>query len=238
MGDIVVKNVSFTYDRDETVLHDISLTIPERSFTIIVGPNGAGKTTFLHLVAGLLEPTKGTITIDGLSVRDAQRQGLLHLVPQIYNRNAAQFPATCSEIVGLGLGLNKELPKSERQQRIMSALAQVGMSEFEDCRIGELSGGQQQRVMIAQALARQPRFSLLDEPTSGIDFKASEEVFRLLGTLHELGITVLMVTHDITEAAKTAQQALCINRHVCYYGDCDGFMQTHMGTALSWHMEG
>ena len=103
MGDIVVKNVSFTYDRDETVLHDISLTIPERSFTIIVGPNGAGKTTFLHLVAGLLEPTKGTITIDGLSVRDAQRQGLLHLVPQIYNRNAAQFPATCSEIVGLGL---------------------------------------------------------------------------------------------------------------------------------------
>ena len=238
MIDIGVTGLVKSFDLEKKILDGLTLQIDTGERVGILGRNGAGKTTFLHLVAGLLEPTKGTITIDGLSVRDAQRQGLLHLVPQIYNRNAAQFPATCSEIVGLGLGLNKELPKSERQQRIMSALAQVGMSEFEDCRIGELSGGQQQRVMIAQALARQPRFLLLDEPTSGIDFKASEEVFRLLGTLHELGITVLMVTHDITEAAKTAQQALCINRHVCYYGDCDGFMQTHMGTALSWHMEG
>ena len=101
MGEITVAKVQFNYEQD-TVISEVSLTIPEGDFTVIVGPNGAGKTTFLRLIAGLLKPASGQITIDGYSVSEAQQKGLLHLVPQIYNKNAAQFPATCGEIVELG----------------------------------------------------------------------------------------------------------------------------------------
>ena len=92
MGEITVAKVQFNYEQD-TVISEVSLTIPEGDFTVIVGPNGAGKTTFLRLIAGLLKPASGQITIDGYSVSEAQQKGLLHLVPQIYNKNAAQFPA-------------------------------------------------------------------------------------------------------------------------------------------------
>ena len=82
MGQIIVDKVAFNYE-DETIISDVSLTIPEGDFTLVVGPNGAGKTTFLRLVAGLLKPANGQITIDGYSVAEAQQKGLLHLVPQI-----------------------------------------------------------------------------------------------------------------------------------------------------------
>lgn len=105
-------------------------------------------------------------------------------------------------------------------------------------RIGHLSGGQQQRVMIGQALGRKPKYLFLDEPTSGIDFQASEKIFQVLRGLRGGDMTIIMVTHDIVEAAKAADTVACINHHVCYYGGCQGFLDTHMGTALSWHIGG
>ena len=102
MGEIRLEKVYFSYEQED-IVQDLSLVIPAGTFTIVVGPNGAGKTTLLRLVAGLLSPEEGKVTIDGLSVDEAQRQGLIHLVPQIYNKNASQFPATVYEIVGLGL---------------------------------------------------------------------------------------------------------------------------------------
>ncbi|MBS4913966.1 MAG: metal ABC transporter ATP-binding protein [Veillonella sp.] len=233
---IEVKDVRFYYEQDE-ILCNISLTIKEGEFTIIVGPNGAGKTTCLRLLSGLLSPTEGTILIDGKTVKEAQTSGLLHLVPQIYNKNAAQFPATCLEIVELGLRTHK-LSRKERHEAALDALSQVGMSDFKDRRIGELSGGQQQRVMIAQALARKPKYLLLDEPTSGIDFEASRHIMELLRTLCDKGMTIVMVTHDIEEGCKLADKAVCINRHICYQGDGDGFMETHKGSKLFWHIGG
>ncbi|MBD8975987.1 metal ABC transporter ATP-binding protein [Veillonella magna] len=237
MGEIRLEKVYFSYEQED-IVQDLSLVIPAGTFTIVVGPNGAGKTTLLRLVAGLLSPEEGKVTIDGLSVGEAQRQGLIHLVPQIYNKNASQFPATVYEIVGLGLLVQANVSRHERQQRIEDALHKVGMWELRDRRIGELSGGQQQRVMIAQALARHSKYLLLDEPTSGVDMKASAHIFELLRSLCRQGLTIIMVTHDITEAAKVADEVICVDRHVCYQGDCQGFLESHMGTALSWHIGG
>lgn len=236
MGEIVLEKVQFNYEQD-SILRDISVTIPEGDFTIVVGPNGAGKTTFLRLVAGLLQPASGNVTIDGYAVSEAQRLGLLHLVPQIYNKNAAQFPATCGEIVELGLRI-QGIKRKERQALAHKALAQVGMAEFTHRRIGDLSGGQQQRVMIAQALARGPKYLLLDEPTSGIDYQVSEHIMTLLRQLCDEGMTILMVTHDIVDACEVANQVICINRHVCYEGNSQGFLDSHMGTSLAWHIGG
>lgn len=236
MGQIIVDKVAFNYE-DETIISDVSLTIPEGDFTLVVGPNGAGKTTFLCLVAGLLKPANGQITIDGYSVAEAQQKGLLHLVPQIYNKNAAQFPATCGEIVELGLRI-QGMGHSERKAKAHQALAQVGMAEFTHRRIGDLSGGQQQRVMIAQALARGPKYLLLDEPTSGIDFQVSAHIFQLLRNLCNQGMTIIMVTHDIVDACQAADQVICIDRHICYNGDSQGFLKSHKNTPLAWHIGG
>lgn len=236
MGQIIVDKVAFNYE-DETIISDVSLTIPEGDFTLVVGPNGAGKTTFLRLVAGFLKPANGQITIDGYSVAEAQQKGLLHLVPQIYNKNAAQFPATCGEIVELGLRI-QGMGHSERKAKAHQALAQVGMAEFTHRRIGDLSGGQQQRVMIAQALARGPKYLLLDEPTSGIDFQVSAHIFQLLRNLCNQGMTIIMVTHDIVDACQAADQVICIDRHICYNGDSQGFLKSHKNTPLAWHIGG
>lgn len=235
---IVFDKVAFSYDA-EVLLSEVDVQIPKETFCLVVGPNGAGKTTFLRLAAGLLMPQQGAVWLDGQAVPEAQRNGLLHLVPQLYNKNAAQFPATVEEIIDLALRQDKGLTMKLRRSRVEEALSLVGMESFAKRRIGELSGGQQQRVMIAQGLARHPQYLLLDEPTSGIDFSASEHIFNLLQTLNkEMKMTIVMVTHDILEATKAAEQVLCINRHICYHGDCEGFLQSHLHTALAWHIGG
>lgn len=235
---ISFDRVNFMYNQ-EPILADITLHIPKHSFTLIVGPNGAGKTTFLRLAAGLLSPAGGTVTIDGLPVSQAQQQGMLHIVPQIYNKNTAQFPATVGEIVNLGLQLQRKVSRAEKAAAVTYALTLVGMEGYADRRIGDLSGGQQQRVMIAQALARRPAYLLLDEPTSGIDYGASAHVMAMLRRLQqEESMTIVMVTHDVEDAVQVADQVVCIDRHVCYHGDCGGFMDTHFRTALAWHVGG
>ncbi len=238
MNTICCQNISFRY-QEEIILDNISVSIDPGTFTIIVGPNGAGKTTFLKLLTGLLEPDKGQIILAGQSVREAQIKGLIHLVPQIYNKNAAQFPATVEEIVGLGLHVNSKVTKEEYTRRVTESLELVGMQIMGKRRIGDLSGGQQQRVMIAQALAREPQFLLLDEPTSGIDFAASDQILHLLNRLaREKGMTILMVTHDVVEAGKLADRVLCINRGLCYDGDSEGFLTSHRESPLTWHFGG
>lgn len=234
---IEFKGVSFKY-HSENILEDVTLSLHKGHFAVVVGPNGAGKTTFLRLAAGLLSPDKGSVTIDGASCKEAQKNGKIHIVPQIYNKNAAQFPITVQEVVELvlraeGYGL------SDSRERSAEALSLVGMSAYKDKRIGDLSGGQQQRVMIAQALARHASILLLDEPTSGIDFRAGEHILELLCKLRdERNLLIVMVTHDIKKSLEYADQVVCVNRDVCYCGDRDGFVETHLSTALAWHIGG
>lgn len=231
---IHIQDVQFSYG-SQAVIHNMTITIPKGEFVLVVGPNGSGKTTWLRIVAGLLEPTAGHLCLDGISPKEAQMKGLIHLVPQIYNKNAAQFPATVEEVVGLALF---HVPKQERKGRILEALELVGMQDFLKRRIGELSGGQQQRVMLAQALARKPNYILLDEPTSGIDYETSKKIYEVLRSLKQENITVIMVTHDVTEAMEVADTILCVDGHACYYGPCKGFMESHQGSRLAWHIGG
>lgn len=234
---LTFDHVSFSYD-DQSILDDVSLHLKEKSFVVVVGPNGAGKSTFLKLAAGLLEPSQGTIQLDGVSCKTAQKQGIVHMVPQLYNKNAAQFPATVFEVIAMMLRL-ENLSKEEIKSRVEEALHLVGMSEYRDRRIGDLSGGQQQRVMIAQAIARKAHILLLDEPTSGVDFRASDHIMSLLSKLkEEKNLLLIMVTHDITKAIEYADDVVCLNQHVCYAGCKDGFVKSHLQTALAWHVGG
>ncbi len=236
MCNVAVRNVFFGYP-GVAVLDNITLDIPTGEFVVVVGPNGAGKSTILKLIAGLIFPTKGEVTIGGQPVAQARQNAVLGYVPQNYGRNIAGFPATVEEIVSLGLVGSKTKNSSIGARHIIDhMLHMVGMSEYRHRRIGDLSGGQQQRVMVARALAGNPELLLLDEPTSGIDYEASTRIFDLLGDLHRsLGITIVMVSHDIDQAVVHATQVACVNRGLCYYGNSDDFRRNHIESGHLWY---
>lgn len=239
MVNVDIMGVSFDY-HSGNALHDITLSIPEGEFLVIVGPNGGGKSTLLKLIAGLIKPQKGKINIGGDTINNARRNMLLGYVPQSYGKNTAGFPASVEEIVSLGLLGTGISHKSQTGKQIVdNMLEMVGMQEFVDRRIGDLSGGQLQRVMVARALAGNPRLLLLDEPTSGIDADASTKIFSLLGSLHrKLGISIIMVSHDISNAVVNATKVACINRGLCYYGSADDFKHNHFSSRHLWYYVG
>ncbi len=238
MCEVCLNNITFAYG-SEPVLENISLQVAAKDFLMIFGPNGAGKSTVLKIIAGILAPDRGEVLINGQVAKAARLGGLVSYVPQNYGKNTADFPITVSEVVELGLiagTRQKRQPKKVVKHIVEHMLELVQASDLRDRRIGELSGGQQQRVMVAMALAGNPGLLLLDEPTSGIDYAASQRIYELLGTLNKnLGITVIMVSHDIEKAAAWATNVACINRGLCFLGNSQEFRATHSQGRHMWY---
>ena len=187
-----------------TILDGIDLALPRGQILALLGPSGCGKTTLLRLVAGLLTPSAGRISIAGTVVADAaagialppERRGL-GMVFQDY----ALWPHLS---VGANVSFPLEMqrvPKAERAARVAAALARVGLSGFADRPPSALSGGQQQRVAIARAIVGEPQLVLFDEPLSNLDKELRESLVDEIGTLvRGLGLTAIYVTHDQAEA--------------------------------------
>lgn len=227
--DVKLSDVTFLYGSD-AVLNKFSLTVEAGSFVAVVGPNGAGKSTLLKIIAGLLRPTHGVVTVAGRDITVSCQSGEVGYVPQIFARNAASFPATVEEVVALGLvsGRAKRVGKEAAHHIVTHMLELVGIENLRRKLIGELSGGQQQRVMVARALAGNPGLLLLDEPTSGVDQETSAKLFALLGELNQnLGITIIAVSHDIEKITRTATHVACINRGLCCYEGAEEFRRVH-----------
>lgn len=238
MNDVKANHISFSYGNNP-VLEDVSITVAAGEFLAVFGPNGAGKSTLLKIIAGVLSSDKGEIEVCGQSLLKARRSGLISYVPQNYGKNTSDFPITVAEVVTLGLisGKNTQLCTKKAARHIVEHMLElVQAADLGSRRIGELSGGQQQRVMVAMALAKNPRLLLLDEPTSGIDYEASHRIYELLGTLNKnLGITVIMVSHDIENAAAWASSVACINRGLCFLGNSEEFRITHEQGRHLWY---
>lgn len=231
MCKVEISGVSFAYGNNN-VLKDITFVVDQGDFIAVIGPNGAGKSTMLKIMAGILRPNEGAVSIAGYTVNDARRKGLVGYVPQNYGQNVAGFPANVEEVVRLGLvrPFGKARGGRSAEEHIVHHMLElVGCSSLKNCRIGELSGGQLQRVMVARALAANPQLLLLDEPTSGIDFDASTKIYELLGKLNRnLGITVVMISHDIQKAIEYVNKVACINNGLCFYGPSCEFNTTHI----------
>ncbi len=239
MAEIKLNNITFGYNL-EMVLNNITFSVEQGDFVIAVGPNGAGKSTLLKIIAGLIEPLAGQVLIDNQVVHAAARQGMIGYVPQHYAQNTAAFPATVKEIVALGLVNSHQSLRPKGAKHVVNHMLElVGAEKLKDRRIGELSGGQQQRVMVARALAGNPQLLLLDEPTSGIDYAASEKIYELLSQLNRtLGITIVMVSHDIENATRFASKVACINRSLCFFGDSEQFHSSHATMRHLWYYSG
>lgn len=197
------------------VLRHLTLDVGRAEFLALMGPSGSGKTTLLNLIAGLDQPTGGSITvgenhISEMSESELARWRTRHVgfVFQFYYL----LPVlTAYENVELPL-LLLPLTKEQRRRQVETALDLVGLTNRMDHRPGQLSGGQQQRVGIARAMVTDPELIVADEPTGDLDTKSADEVLTLMEVLRvQLGKTIIMVTHD-PKAASRAQRTLHLEK--------------------------
>lgn len=227
------RGVSFAYPGVETpALSSISFAVHAGERLGILGPNGGGKSTLLKLTLGLLDLQAGEIRVCGRSPREARREGLVGYVPQKVDAELA-FPLSVRQIVTMPLVVNlapwKRVP-SETLHRADEALSMVGASELAERPIGALSGGQLQRVMIARAIAPRPKLLLLDEPTVGIDVAGQRRFAELLQSLRErLGVTIVVVSHDIRTIAAGCDRVACLARTLHFHDAPSGLSPQVLG---------
>lgn len=219
---IEVNGLGFGYG-SKLLMENVSFTVDKGDFVGIIGPNGSGKSTLVKLLLGILKPGCGQIRILGEPVEKIRKWNRVGYVSQKVGAFNSSFPATVEEVVGANLysqvGLFRPLNKHHMEQ-VEQALVHVNMQDFRKSMIGNLSGGQQQRVFIARVLVSGPQLLFLDEPTVGIDVKAEEAVYCLLARLNrELGITVAMVTHDISAITVHANKLACMGDKGLYMHD-------------------
>ncbi len=207
MAKLVVDRVRMAFPRRRgepvVALEEISLTVAEEEFLVIVGPSGCGKSTLLRLVAGLNEPTSGRILLDGREIEGPSADR--GMVFQSYTL----FPwLTVQRNVEFGLSL-RGVPAAERRRIAGRFIAEVGLEGFEDAYPEQLSGGMRQRTALARALANDPEILLMDEPFGALDSQTRQLMQELLLRIWEHAHkTVLFITHDIDEAILLADRVL------------------------------
>lgn len=191
-------------------VQDVSLTLEPGEFAVLTGPSGSGKTSFLSIVGALDRPTSGRVLIDGeplASRSDARARFHREVVGFVFQHHhlLGHLPARANvELPLLGAGLGR----SERRERAIDLLREVGLGHRLEELAAHLSGGERQRVALARALANDPRLLLADEPTGALDSRAGEQVMDLLLDLNQIGQTLLIVTHDERLATRCASRVV------------------------------
>lgn len=228
---IELQNVWVTYG-EHVVLEDISFDVPPGRFVSIIGPNGAGKTTCLRVILGLQAPTSGTVRLFGHEPEATIRKH--HFVGYVPQRGYFErtSPFSVLDIVLLGkvgsIGPCRWFSRSDREVALQN-LQRVELLEHADRPIGELSGGQIQRALIARALScGEPRLLVLDEPTVGVDIPHQLGLYEVLVKLQkEMGLTVVVVSHDIAMIGNYADDMICLNRTMHVHGNPCEVMHSH-----------
>lgn len=200
-------------ENDVHALRGVSLTIRSGEYVAVIGASGSGKSTLMNMIGLLDRPTTGTYHLRGVEVSRMDKQKLatlrnreigfvfqrFHLLPRTPAQRQVELPLFYAGV-----------PSTEASQLAKEALTRVGLGERTDHRPDELSGGQQQRVAIARALVTRPSLLLADEPTGALDSKTSEDVLQLFRELHEQGMTIVVVTHDM-DVAKRAGRIITLS---------------------------
>ncbi|MBE7005329.1 MAG: metal ABC transporter ATP-binding protein [Ruminococcaceae bacterium] len=226
---LACRDVSLGYEH-KPLLEHLDLTVKSGDYVAVLGENGSGKSTLLKSLLGLTPPLAGTID------RSAQRAGRLGYLPQ---QTPAQrdFPATVEEVVLSGFlnrrGLHLAYSAKERSAALMH-MGKLGILELRGKCYRELSGGQQQRVLLARALCAANELLILDEPVTGLDPAAAQDLYKTLRYLHDReGIAILMVTHDVDAALREVKTILHIGQKRWFYGTVAEYLRDESGRRFS-----
>ena len=218
------------------VLKNINFQLKAEEFLAIVGPNGAGKSTLIKLALGIVKPTKGNITVFNNSVGKSFKQ--IGYVPQLKTFDRS-FPANTLELVVSGLK-HKWVARTNKSEieKAMNTLRRVGAEKLFRRSLAELSGGELQRAFLARALVSKPQIVFLDEPATGVDFLAENDLYDLLENyqneyLGKIKPTIVMITHDLAAARYHASKVLIVNRTIHGFGLPEEVMnETHLQKAF------
>jgi ABC-2 type transport system ATP-binding protein len=204
---ISVSHLDKTYASGFRALKDVNLEIRHGEIFALLGPNGAGKTTLIGIICGIVNPSSGTVKVDGNDIVSSYRaaRSLIGLVPQELTTDAFETPlATLHFSRGLwGKPVNHEY--------VAKVLKQLSLWDKRYDKIRTLSGGMKRRLMIAKALAHEPQILFLDEPTAGVDVELRKDMWQLVRALRASGVTIILTTHYIEEAEEMADRVGVIN---------------------------
>lgn len=204
---ISISGVSKTYAGGFEALKPIDLIIESGEIFALLGPNGAGKTTLISIICGIVNPSGGTVTVDGHDIIDDYRaaRSLIGLVPQELTTDAFE---TVWATVTFSRGL---FGKKADPGHIEKVLKDLSLWDKKDNKIITLSGGMKRRVLIAKALSHEPRILFLDEPTAGVDVELRQDMWNVVRDLRQSGVTIILTTHYIEEAEEMADRVGVIN---------------------------
>ena len=205
---ISVSNLSKTYSSGFQALRNVNLDIRRGEIFALLGPNGAGKTTLIGAICGIVRPSAGTISADGHDIVREFRaaRAKIGLVPQELTTDAFE---TVWATVSFSRGLFGRAPNPAH---IEATLKTLSLWDKKDSRIMTLSGGMKRRVLIAKALSHEPAILFLDEPSAGVDVELRQDMWRLVRSLRDSGVTVILTTHYIEEAEEMADRVGVISR--------------------------
>ena len=205
---IVINNLSKIYDNGFNALKKINLNIKKGEIFAMLGPNGAGKTTLISIICGIVKPSSGNVTVENFDIiKDyKETRARIGLVPQ--ELTLEQFE-TVFKNISYSRGLYGKSPNPKYIEKI---LKQLSLWDKKDLNLRQLSGGMKRRVLIAKALSHEPQILFLDEPTAGVDVELRKEMWNVVKSLRETGVTIILTTHYIEEAEAIADRVGVINQ--------------------------
>src|ERR1700732_1643105 len=205
---ICVSHLAKTYASGFHALHDINLEIRRGEIFALLGPNGAGKTTLISIICGIVNPSAGTVLVDGYDIISGYRRArsLIGLVPQELTTDAFE---TVWATVCFSRGL---FGKPANPRYIEKVLRELSLWDRKDSKIMTLSGGMKRRLLIAKALSHEPQILFLDEPTAGVDVELRKDMWQTVRSLRASGVTIILTTHYIEEAEQMADRIGVINK--------------------------
>ncbi len=205
---IEINNLSKVYDDGFNALKNINLNIEKGEILAMLGPNGAGKTTLINIICGIVKPTSGKVSVEGFDILNDYREtrSRIGLVPQ--ELTLEQFETVFNN-VSYSRGLYGKKPDPSYIEKI---LKQLSLWDKKDSILRQLSGGMKRRVLIAKALSHEPQILFLDEPTAGVDVELRQEMWKVVQSLRETGVTIILTTHYIEEAEAIADRIGVINQ--------------------------
>ena len=214
---IEIKKLFFSYENKD-ILKNISLTVKEHDFLAIVGHNGSGKTTLIKHLNGLLTPSRGDVAVDGKDTKKGDFSIRKNVGMVFQNPEDQLVYSVVEEDVAFGLE-NFGVPQQEMKLRVKRILKELGISHLAHSNVNELSYGQKQLVAIAGVLVLEPKYLVLDEPTTNLDPKNKKNILSTVKKLHKKGLTIILITNVLEDISLATRVAVLSQGKLIWQGE-------------------